>query len=62
LERKRFGDELDRGQKIPIISEFIEKELDQWENSRFPKNQRDTNSLKLDRFFMETIDKYGSNK
>jgi len=55
LESKRAGDELDKGEKIPAISNFIESELGRWENSEIPKSVVASNGSKLDEFFRESI-------
>lgn len=57
LESKRAGGELDRGDRIPIISEFIESELKRWELSEFPKSVIATNGDLLDVFFRESVAK-----
>ena len=55
LESKRSGDELDKGVKIPVISNFIESELVRWENSEIPKSVVASHGNKLDEFFRESI-------
>lgn len=55
LESKRSGDELDKGEKIPVISNFIESELEHWENSKIPQKIFHHNGNKLDVFFRESI-------
>jgi predicted nucleotidyltransferase len=55
LEIKRAGNELDKGARIPIISNFIESELRRWENSQIPKTVITSDSTKLDEFFLESI-------
>jgi predicted nucleotidyltransferase len=55
LESKRSGDELDSGARIPVISEFIECELERWENSEIPKSNLPPHGHKLDEFFRESL-------
>ncbi len=55
LESKRAGNELDKGEKIPAISNFIESELRRWENSKIPKSVVASHGTKLDEFFRESI-------
>jgi predicted nucleotidyltransferase len=55
LESKRSGNELDKGEKIPVISNFIESELGRWENSGIPKSVVASHGNKLDEFFRESI-------
>jgi len=55
LESKRSGNELDKGEKIPVISNFIESELGRWENSEIPKSAITSHGNKLDAFFRESI-------
>ena len=54
LERKRVGQELDRGPRIPKISEFLNRELSRLsaENQRSP-NTRDPKAL--DALFVDTL-------
>jgi predicted nucleotidyltransferase len=55
LESKRIGNELDRGEKIPVISNFIESELARWENSEIPKSINTSHPSNLDEFFRQSI-------
>lgn len=55
VDSKRKGTELSKGERIPIISEFIEKELNRWETSEFPKRNVVVSSRKLDTFFRECV-------
>jgi predicted nucleotidyltransferase len=55
IESKRSGNELDKGEKIPVISDFIESELERWENSKFPKSVVAPLGNKLNEFFRESI-------
>jgi predicted nucleotidyltransferase len=55
LESKRIGNELDRGEKIPVISNFIESELARWENSEIPKSSNISHPSNLDEFFRQSI-------
>jgi predicted nucleotidyltransferase len=55
LENKRAGNELDKGEKIPIISNFIESELARWESSEIPKSFVHSHDGKLDDFFRASI-------
>ncbi len=56
LESKRLGDELDRGERIPLLSNFIESELARWDNSEIPQHRRGPGTDKLDVFFRECIE------
>ena len=55
MESKRAGNELDKGGKIPVISNFIESELARWENSDIPKSIVVSHGTKLDELFRESI-------
>lgn len=48
LASKRSGNELDKGEKIPAISNFIQSELERWEHSEIPKSTVTSNGNKLD--------------
>ena len=51
LWRKREGQELDREQRIPVISEFIEAELERLGNKSFEENNGSTDTESLDEVF-----------
>ena len=51
LRRKEDGQELDREPRIPIISEFIEKELDRLGKGKFEGNSFRPDTEKLDDLF-----------
>lgn len=55
LESKRAGNELDKGEKIPPISDFIQSELARWDNSKIPKSVAASPGTNLDEFFRESI-------
>lgn len=55
LENKRSGNELDKGKRIPAISNFVESELERWENSKIPKSVVAPIGNKLDIFFRDSI-------
>jgi predicted nucleotidyltransferase len=55
IKSKRAGDELDNGERIPVISEFIECELERWEHSEIPKGIHPPHGSKLDEFFRESL-------
>jgi hypothetical protein len=55
LASKRSGNELDKGEKIPAISSFIESELERWEDSEIAKSIVASHSNGLDQFFRESI-------
>lgn len=55
LESKRSGNELDKGEKIPVISNFIQSELERWEHAEIPKSFVASQGDKLDDFFRESI-------
>lgn len=54
LESKRAGNELDKGERIPAIGNFVESELARWENSEIPKSVIAPHG-NLDEFFRESI-------
>jgi len=55
LVSKRSGNELDKGERIPVISCFIESELEHWEHSEILKSIVTPQGDKLDEFFRESI-------
>jgi hypothetical protein len=55
LESKRSGCELDTGKKIPIISQFIESELERWKHSDISGNRAAPHEDCLDEFFRECL-------
>ncbi len=56
LEAKRDGAELDRGPKIAAISDFIENELDRWEQQDFSCYKNKPSSDRLDELFRESLE------
>jgi predicted nucleotidyltransferase len=57
LLAKRSGAELDRGPRVPIISDFVESELARFESIAGTQPVSDSDSAKLDRFFREALAK-----
>jgi predicted nucleotidyltransferase len=55
ISAKRDGAELDRGPRIPPISEFIERELERWEQHEIENNYRTPSSEKLDLLFRNAL-------
>ena len=55
LAEKRAGAELDRGPKIPVISEFIEREIERWEQQRPVDSDPDHSRIDLDSFFRNVL-------
>jgi len=55
LEAKRAGAELDQGPRIAPISEFIEKELERWEQQEIPDRKEVPASDKLDALLRESL-------
>lgn len=55
LESKRSGNELDRGPRIPAISDFIESELARWECSEIPRSPAHPHGDQLDGFFRQSL-------
>jgi predicted nucleotidyltransferase len=55
LEKKRSGNELDRGEKTPAIGKFIESELERWDHLKIPKSIVQFQDDRLDEFFRESI-------
>jgi hypothetical protein len=51
LKRKRDGQELDKEPGIPIISKFIEAELDRLRNKSFDGNNGNPDTERLDEVF-----------
>ncbi len=51
LAEKRLGAELDRGPRITAISDFIERELERWENSALSRLPQSSDENKLDELF-----------
>jgi hypothetical protein len=51
LRRKKEGQELDRGPRIPVISEFIETELERLGSKSFDGNNSNTDTERLDEVF-----------
>ena len=55
LERKRAGNELDSGKRVPVISDFIQRELERWEHTESPAKAAPPQDAKLDAFFRESL-------
>ncbi|MDO9130837.1 MAG: nucleotidyltransferase domain-containing protein [Anaerolineales bacterium] len=55
IERKRNGDELDKGARIPVISEFIEQELTRLENATMNFDSPHIPINELDNLFRSTL-------
>jgi len=55
LSAKRAGAELDRGPRIELISEFIEREFERWETRDIADHKRTVSSDKLDELFRESL-------
>ena len=55
LSAKRAGAELDRGPRIELISEFIEREFERWETRDIADHKRTVSSAKLDELFRESL-------
>jgi predicted nucleotidyltransferase len=55
LAAKRAGAELDRGPRIASIGEFIEGELERWEQNEFANHQGTPSTEKLDELFRESL-------
>ncbi len=53
---KLSGDELDKGPKIPAISDFIDAELNRWANLEFPMNSIAYDVDKLNHIFRSSLD------
>jgi len=51
LRRKKEGQELDREPRIPVISEFIETELERLGSKSFDGNNSNTDTERLDEIF-----------
>jgi predicted nucleotidyltransferase len=61
LRRKEDGQELDREPRIPIISEFIEKELDMLGKKKFDGDSFRPNTEKLDDLFRLALEEIWEN-
>lgn len=61
LRRKEDGQELDREPRIPIISEFIEKELDRLGKRKFDGDNFRPNTEKLDDLFRLALEEIWEN-
>jgi len=55
LLRKLAGDELDKGEKNPVISNFIESEIERWERTEIRKAGIVSQFDELDELFRESI-------
>ena len=55
IQSKRDGEELDYGPRIIPISEFIEKELERFENYKFEYEKQTTSIEKLDELFLSAL-------
>ena len=55
LERKRAGNELDKGARVAVISDFIEQELERWGNAEIPAGAAALQGANLDAFFRECL-------
>ena len=62
IEAKRRGDELDKGPRIPIISEFIETEILRFDNHQFNYPKLKAPAAELDRLFMESLQEVWGSK
>jgi uncharacterized protein len=56
LAAKRAGAELDRGPRIAPISEFVESELERWEQHEIANHKVPPSGDKLDELFRETLE------
>ena len=56
VERKKQGAELDRGPRIPVISEFIERELARLETKVMPPKDANPGSERLNVLFREALE------
>ncbi|MBN1430995.1 MAG: nucleotidyltransferase domain-containing protein [Anaerolineae bacterium] len=57
LERKKRGDELAREPRIPIISDFIEREIEQFKAEAVTPDQNRRSIETLDELFRQVLDK-----
>jgi predicted nucleotidyltransferase len=55
VAEKRAGRELDRGPRIAPISDFIEAELDRWEDARFTHQREKPPAEHLNVLFREAL-------
>ena len=60
VERKKRGAELDRGPRVPVISEFIERELTRLEAKTMPPKDTNPGSERLNELFRETLETVSS--
>lgn len=57
LHRKREGEELDRGPRIPVISDFLDAEIERISRIEFPRSIQCSTGA-LDEFFVEMLREY----
>jgi len=62
LERKKAGNELSMGDRIPVLSDFIREELSHWDNFEIANTSPTLSSADLDAFFRESITKAWGNE
>jgi predicted nucleotidyltransferase len=55
LRAKRFGAELDRGPRVPVISDYVESEITRFTQSASALPVSDGDTGKLDRYFREVL-------
>jgi hypothetical protein len=60
VERKKKAQELDRGPRIPVINEFIERELTRLEAKTMPPKDTNPGSERLNELFRETLETVSS--
>ena len=56
VDKKRAGYELDQGPRVPVISDFIERELFRMEHGSFDKRAGTCPADELDRLFRSTLE------
>ena len=61
VKRKKTGEELKRGKKISIISEYITKEIDKYESMQIEYEIPGLISDEIDNFYRKMIKKYAPN-
>lgn len=61
LDRKKAGNELSMGDRIPVLSDFIREELAHWDNFEIENSPSTVAISDLDSFFRESIVKVWGN-
>ncbi|GAB4478558.1 MAG: nucleotidyltransferase domain-containing protein [Anaerolineales bacterium] len=56
IERKKAGEELERAERIPLLSDFIDREFGRWESTEIPPRKFfPEQAERFDRFFLDCL-------